>query len=478
LSQQSINIELNTELLACDATTLAAKMAAGDITSESLVRETLAAISVWDKVINSYISVDGEAAITAAKASDQRRASGTLLSPIDGLTFAAKDNIDAAGFVTTGGFNISQTADKATEDAAAIKSLRDAGRILLGKLNMHEAALGATNDNPHHGKCFNPHNLTCTPGGSSGGSGASVAAGLCCFSLGTDTMGSVRIPAAYCGVSGLKASVGAISTRGVLVASRRLDNVGPIARSPRDLQLILSVMGVYDSQSAQSRQYSFQTDAIALKAVKTLNVAVGIDLNSVGIEPEVQTAFDKAVSCFSQAGAQIVERSIADFDFGASRRAGLLLCEVDAYLGYEKRIAETPEIFSPDLLSLLQWGVGKSSLDLYRADVKLDKAAQKGSALLSGCDFLLLPTAPQAAFNFAEPTPNGQADLTNFSNMSGHPSVSVPMGKNSAGMPMGLQIVGPHGSDLQLLDLAQWFAEQEAEPINIPQALLALKVTT
>lgn len=456
--------DFDLSLLLNDATTLAKKLCDGELTSEQLTQQTLAAIDALDKHINSYISVDAPGALQAARESDQRRREGRLLSQLDGLTVAVKDNIDVQGMVTTGGLNIPQTAEPARQDAFAVQQLRSAGCVILGKLNMHEAALGASNDNPHHGKCFNPYRPGFTPGGSSGGSGAAVAAGLCAVALGTDTMGSVRIPAAYCGVTGLKPTAGAVSIGGTVLLSRRLDNIGPLARSPRDLALFMPYLAQEDNACAQSRQVAYDS---RLKPFEYLRFACAEQLDSVGVEEEIQQAYRRAVAHFAAQGSKISALDLSGFDFAKSRRAGLLVCEVDMYLYHQAQLEQHPEYYSEGLKSMMQWGIGKSSVDVMAADWRMDDTAVLVAQLLSDVDFLLLPTTPQTAFSFELPTPAGQADLTNIANMSGHPAISVPMGMSKDGLPIGLQIVGHRGSDLQLIELAQWFADNGAEPFTV-----------
>lgn len=443
-------------LLLSDATHLAELLQRNDITSEALTRQTLNAIERLDPALNCYISVYAEAALEAARASDARRRAGQLRSPLDGLTLAVKDNIDVAGMVTTAGLNIPAQAAPAESDAFVIAQLREAGCVILGKLNMHEAALGATNDNPHHGRCINPHRSGFTPGGSSGGSGAAVAAGLCALALGTDTMGSVRIPASYCGVSGLKPTAGAVSIGGSVLLSRRLDNIGPLARSPRDLALIMPWMVKQDPACAQSRGLSLASE---MKPLEQLHIAVLSDVSGMDVEADIAQAYAHAVKHLTQQGAQVSYCDLSQFDFARSRRAGLLMCEVDMYLYHQSQLDAHPEYYSDQLKAMMQWGIAKTAVDVQAADWRMDDTSVQLAQLLSDVDVLLLPTAPQTAFCFDQPAPTGQADLTNMANMSGHPAISVPMGLSQAGLPMGLQMVGQRGADRSLIDLAQWFAD-------------------
>ncbi|WP_299592279.1 amidase [uncultured Microbulbifer sp.] len=449
------------EFLLQDAAIHASLMREGELSSVALTQQVLSAIDQLNPKLNCYFAVDREGALAAAQASDARRQRGEVLSAIDGLTVAVKDNIDVKGLVTTAGLGLPENTPVAQRDSFVVNKLRRAGAIILGKLNLHEAALGATNDNYHHGRCINPHRGGFTPGGSSGGSGAAVAAGLCAFALGTDTMGSVRIPASYCGVSGIKPTRGAVSIGGSRILSRRLDHIGPLARAPGDLSLILPLMAGYDPGCAQSANVLFEqwNPNPAELVIGYADVTQGL-----GVTESVKSAYTSALARFADAGAQQRRQDLQSLDCASARRAGLMLCEVDLFVDQQPLLREHPEYFSPALRKLIAYGIGKSAVDFASADRRLDKAVVKMAAWLEDCDFLVLPTAPQAAFDFCEPAPAGQADLTNMANMSGHPAISVPMGTDGEGLPLGLQIIGPHGSDLQLIALAQWFAQFMPRP--------------
>jgi aspartyl-tRNA(Asn)/glutamyl-tRNA(Gln) amidotransferase subunit A len=221
--------------------TLSALLDSRSIEAEALTRLCLARTEGLGRPLNCFITLCPDTALAEARAADARSAMGKRLGPLDGIPVGLKDNIDVAGVPTTNGFGGGPLRIPG-EDAAVTRHLRDAGVVILGKLAMHEGALGATTDNPHHGRTHNPFRYSHSPGGSSGGSGAAVAAGLCCAALGTDTGGSVRIPASWCGVVGLKPSYGLISTRGVVPLSHRLDHVGPLTRTVADAALLMDTL--------------------------------------------------------------------------------------------------------------------------------------------------------------------------------------------------------------------------------------------
>src|SRR5688572_6248440 len=227
-------------------------LAGGRIDSARLTRACTDAIARDNPRLGAFLALD-ESAPQQAVASDARRAEGRMIGRLDGLAVAVKDNFDVAGLPTTAGLP-GRRGRIATEDAAAVARLRAAGAVILGKTNLDEGVLGTTSANPHYGAVQNPLRAGYTAGGSSGGSAAAVAAGLCSFALGSDTLGSVRIPASHCGVFALKPTQGEISTRGMVRAARRLDCVGLLARSVEDLAIVVQVLDAHDPADPRSRR--------------------------------------------------------------------------------------------------------------------------------------------------------------------------------------------------------------------------------
>ena len=218
-------------IVGMDIGAAAAALAAGEATPSQLLDTYLERIEALEPTLNCFITITSDLARAQARSADRRHADRRPRSVLDGIPIGLKDNIDVAGIPTTNGTGRAVVADV---DARIVTGLKDAGAILVGKLNLHEAALGATTDNPHHGRTVNPHRLGYTPGGSSGGSGAAVAAGLCLAAIGSDTLGSVRLPAAYCGVVGFKPSPRHGGCQGVAPLMPELDTLGPLARTVRD----------------------------------------------------------------------------------------------------------------------------------------------------------------------------------------------------------------------------------------------------
>jgi aspartyl-tRNA(Asn)/glutamyl-tRNA(Gln) amidotransferase subunit A len=366
-------------------------------------------------------------------------------SPLAGTTFAVKDNIDVRGLASHCGLRALR-AEPAARDAIAVARLKAAGLVCLGKLNMHPMALGATNRNPDFGDCDNPRRVGYTPGGSSGGSAVAVAAGLCAVALGTDTMGSVRIPAAYCGTVGFKPSFGAVAMAGVTPLCHLLDHVGILARNVEDVIEAFRVVGDFPAGSLAA-------DA-ASGAPTEFEFAVPANLDVLRLTPVVRDAFESALARLRRRGVALRSLDLRDYPFTRARRAGLLLCEAELLSLLAEPLAARRAEMPSELLAMLNFAAGKSAVDLARAlAVVVDAGLWVEHALLP-FDALLLPTAAQTAFAMAGPVPPEQADLTAMANMSGGPAISLPLPMRPEDLPVGLQVMGRRGSDSALLDAA------------------------
>ena len=422
---------------------------AGEFSARELVEASLERISALQPRLNCFIAILAESARIEADAADHRRAKGERRGPLDGIPVAVKDNIDVAGAPATAGMAVRK--ERVPEaDAFCVARLREAGAVILAKANLHEAALGATNDNPHFGRCFNPHGENRTPGGSSGGSAAAVAANLVHGALGTDTMGSIRIPASYCGVVGLKPTYGRVSTGGVCYVSWRLDHVGPMARSVEDVGILLDAIAGYDLHCTESR-------IPAPKDVNSFRLGVLQNYEKSSVAPAIREAFDRALKSFSDLGYRVGGVSLQDFDPAYARRCGLLMVEADAALVHEKDLSERPEMLSEQMRAMLNYGRSASAAKLAKAERVVALTATGAQRLLEGLDAIVSPTMPQTAFRFDEPVPDNQGDFTALANFAGCPAISMPMGVDAEGMPMGLQLMGPAWSEHRLLEIARAF---------------------
>jgi aspartyl-tRNA(Asn)/glutamyl-tRNA(Gln) amidotransferase subunit A len=411
---------------------LTAGYASGEFTPTDVVEHLLERIARLDPKLRSFIEVDQAGARAAAAES------GTLIAanagrPLEGVPIAVKANIHMQGLETNAGME-ARRGIVAVRDADAVARLRAAGAIMLGTLNMHEAALGADNDNPWFGRAINPHGDHRTPGGSSGGSGIAAAAGLSTVSLGTDTLGSVRIPAAYCGVYGLKPTAGAVSQHGVELVAQEFDTIGPLARTLDDLEGVMRCLGSF------------------AKPEPITSVTLLEDLGGVRCEEAVIAAYERAVRALRMEGLRFDET--IRLDLKPIRLAGFV--QASRELG--RRLGELREAkassFSKSLLFLLDYGSGCSEDQVAEGTRMLSQARSAINEAI-GKGVMLLPTTPQAGFLHGSRAPANQADFTAPASISGLPALSIPAGVDPAGMPVAVQLVGAAGNELGLIDLAR-----------------------
>ena len=384
--------------------------------------------------------------MASAEASDRRWREGRQL-PLDGVPVAIKDNITVEGLPTTDGTSL--FADRiAQRDAHTTARLRAAGAVILGKLNMHEGALGATTDNQAWGRCLNPLDETLTPGGSSGGSAAAIAAGFVPVTLGTDTMGSVRIPAAYCGLWGLKPTMGAIGRSGMSYLAWTLDTIGPLGQSARDLALLFDVLAGPDAGDPASM------DGPRLPVLpEDAPLTLGVPLRDTGSEESVVTAaFGNFLAAAEAAGITIQQIAVKGWEPGNMRRAGLLISEAEAAHLLAEPLANEDPGLTDAFRAALTYGRNAPSHRLVAAYRHLLDMRPAALAALDGVDALVLPTAPQRAFPHGTAAPANQADYTALANAAGLPAVAFPIAAD--GRPASVQLIGKPFADQRLVALA------------------------
>lgn len=385
---------------------------------------------------------------------DWDRSAHAGTGPLSDLTIGIKSNIMVARLPWTAGMGLYHDRI-APRDAEVVSQLRGAGAAILGSLNMHEAALGATTDNAFYGRTENGRRMGYTPGGSSGGSGAAVAAGLCDAALGTDTMGSVRIPAAYNGVYGLKPTHGGVSHDGLAMLEPSLDCIGPLAHDLAVLWRVWRAMveqagprleGRGDEGSSHGSPHSAVTpDLIRDPASSFLTLA---DLANVTVQPAVRAAYDRASAALGPMTEITLPHAVTDIRLAGFVASGRYLIAELGALRYERAALISKELhFMLDTAERLE----------LRPDILADTKAALVEAL--GEDgFLVMPTAPQAAF--AHPGSSGrppanQADFTCLASVAGLPALALPAGEDADGMPVGVQIVGPAHSEARLFAIAR-----------------------
>jgi len=345
--------------------------------------------------------------------------------PLSGLSVGVKANIAVEGMPWHAGLAAFESR-LAERDADAVALLRQAGAAIIGVLNMEEAALGAKTDNPHFGAVQNPHRHGYSPGGSSGGSGAAVAAGLCDLALGTDTMGSVRIPAAHCGVYGFKPATASVSQQGLEPADLTLDAIGPLARDLDLLERAARVMSGFGDDPAEG------------------GGAVLVD-HGVEVEPDVLAVFDDAVAALPEAPKAV---SLAHKQ-SRIRFAGFV--QVSKEMAEHLRGVST----SDHLAKLLTYGPKRSVTDFANDHAILAETSHAVRKIIADHGFLIMPTVPNTAFPHSDPEPAAQADFTCLANIAGLPSISLPAGWSDDGLPIGVQLVGQAGAEAGLFELAR-----------------------
>lgn len=345
---------------------------------------------------------------------------------LSGMKVGVKANIAVEGMPFHAG--IGSWQDRvATSTADVVRRLRDEGAVIAGILNMEEGALGSKTDNPHFGPTQNPHREGYSPGGSSGGSGAAVAAGLCDFALGTDTMGSVRIPAAHCGVYGFKPATISVSQDGLIPADPSLDAIGPLARDLDTLEKVARIMSDFGERHG---------DYVGARLVD----------HGVEIDTEVATAFERAL-----AGLNAMPEAIAlDYPNSRIRFAG--------FISVSKAMAKDLEgvTTSDHLAKLLTYGPNRPAEKWEKDQAILSRAAEQVCEALDRHGFLITPTVPNPQFPHTEPEPAAQADFTCLANIAGCPALSLPMGYTATGLPLGIQIIGKTGFEAGLFALARY----------------------
>lgn len=431
---------MNQDLTLLNAAGLRQAYAQGLTDPVAVTRAHLARIAQRNPALQAFVHVCEDLALQQAQASAERWAHGQPLGPLDGVVMALKDNIDVVGMPCTAG--TAAYAQRMPErDAPVYQRLRDAGMVLLGKLNMHEAALGATTDNPVYGRCINPLREGFTPGGSSGGSAAAVADHLCTIAMGTDTMGSVRIPAAYCGVMGMIPTRTRIPMDGIVPLSPTLDVAGPLARSGHDLaQAMACLLGIRLPPDPQTDVW------------RGLRVGILPQTDEVEMTPAVRQAWQATQQRLQAQGAQLQTVLLPDWSPARNRLHALLMSEwegADYWLN-----ALGPELpgLSEGLQKMLHYGARLGPEKRQASQAAIDGLRAQAGALFADIDVLLLPTTPHTSFAHTEAAPASQADWACLANMLGAPALSFPC--PTEGLPVSCQLLAAPGQDERLLSLA------------------------
>ena len=429
-----------------------------------LTATCLKRIEAYNPSLNAFITVTRDQAMETARAMEAEQRRGKWRGPLHGIPIAFKDNIDTAGVRTTAASELFKDRIP-SEDAEVVRRLKNAGAVLLGKTNLHEFAYGGTSSVSYFGPVHNPWMLDRIPGGSSGGSAAATAAGLCFGSLGTDTGGSVRIPACCCGVVGFKPTYGRVSNRGVVPLSWTLDHVGPLCRTVEDAALLLGVIAGYDELDPSSVETAVPDYRSAFK-MQAAKLRLGILRTPFfdGVDPEIAKAVSAAIEVLRKLAPTVAEVSLPSL--------GIPLDEVytkvrgvEAYTYHAQWIAESPEKYqTPTRQRMIENAAAVKAVAYAEARRQVHVLRRAIQKTFASVDLLITPTLPSPPVEITEGTSATAVSIRNTSpfNVLGLPAISVPCGFTAAGLPIGLQIVGAPFAESTVLTLAHAY-EGETE---------------
>ena len=434
-----------------------------------LTNECLRRIERLNPKLNAFITVTADSALTEARQAETEIQRGDWKGPLHGIPIALKDLIDTAGVRTTAASELFKDRIP-TEDAEIVRRLKAAGAVFLGKLNLHEFAYGGSSAISYFAPVHNPWNLDHSPGGSSGGSAAAIAAGLCYGAIGTDTGGSIRQPAAYCGIVGIKPTYGRVSARGVIPLSGSLDHLGPMTRTVKDAALMLQAIADYDTQDSASTDVPVP-DYSAPLTTKTSSLRLGIlrDYFFEGLHPEIATAMEGALSVLKTltSAQHDIAPLATDKTYSSVMDPYTTVLRAESYSYHKEYVSKTPERYQAPTLKRIQAGAGITASALVQARHQLEQIRHSVSKGFETVDLLVTPTACVPPFTIADlGDPNTLRDKellmlrnTRPFNAFGLPTISVPCGFTRNGLPIGLQITAKSGDEPTVLRLAHAYEQ-------------------
>jgi len=456
----------------------AAKIRSRAITSTQLVTACLERISTYNSKLNAYITVLHGEALASARECDAEQAAGKLRGPLHGIPIALKDNIDTAGIRTTAASALFDDRVP-TQDAEVTRRLKSAGAVLIGKTNLNEFALGGTSATSYFGPVRNPWALDRNPGGSSGGSGAAVAADLCIGSLGTDTTGSIRGPAANCGVVGLKATYGLVSIRNIIPLTYSLDHCGPIVKSVEDAALMLNVLAGYDKLDIASVDHPREDYLVGMRQpVSSLRIGIPRTPFFDLVDPDIAASVEEAIRAIAK-----TVHSVRDVSLPSMNNITLAL-GAELYAYHEQYYAQYASRYQLRARHILRDRGNLKAADYIRARWEMDRLRRTIDDAFADFDLVVVPTRHQpprtvdAALKLDESDAprNPEADNNGYFNACGIPAISIPCGFNRDGLPIGLEIAGPHFSESKILALAQAFERATEWHARRPQLTPDMRV--
>src|ERR1700730_12097731 len=430
------------------------------ISPVDLATACLDRIERLNPVLNAFITVTHEGAMAQARVAEDEIQRGQWRGPLHGIPIGLKDLIDTAGIRTTCGSAL--FADRVpTEDAFVVQRLKRAGAVLLGKQNLQEFAYGGTSASSHYGPVHNPWNAKHIAGGSSGGSAAAVAAGMCFGAIGSDTGGSIREPAAFCGIVGLKPTYGRVSTRGVFPLSWSLDHVGPLCRNVRDAALMLEAIAGYDVLDVTCVDWPTEPYAKALSVKTDFRIGLVRQPFFADLDRDIELAINEAIEVIrrmSHVSSQVIEVLLPSVPTGVQAP--------EVYVVHKDYYANSPELYRPWMRERLAQAATADTLAYVTDRFALERVRRTVNDVFAEVDLLITPTTPVPPITIEEasnmsPNPAGEVWLRNTRpfNAYGLPTISIPTGFTSAGLPIGLQIAGPRFGEGRVLAFAHAFEQ-------------------
>lgn len=440
----------------------------GNVSPLEITTACFARIAQHNANLNAFVTLDEEAALNSARAAEAAIQGGQLTGPLQGIPVGHKDLYATAGLRTTGGSRLLEN-NVPDKDATVVSRLRDAGMIMLGKTNTHEFAYGPTNEISMFGRVANPWNTARISGGSSGGSGAAVAAGLVPIASGSDTGGSIRIPAACCGLSGIKPSYGRVSRAGILPLCWSMDHAGPLARSAKDAALFLQAIAGYDPLDDASAKRAVPDYCAELTGdIRGLKVGVPRAMFYTKAQADVCRQVEQALAVLVDCGASLIDLDVPDVEASAAAAMAIYLAEATAY--HDENLADKAHLYDDSVRSFLELGEQILAKDYLRAQQYRRLLGQHLLQVFEQVDVIATPTLPVTATPFSAETvnindePDGVmgALLRNTEpfNLTGLPAAVAPCGNDSDGMPVSLQIIGPAFTEGRVLNVLHAYQTQ------------------
>ncbi len=471
----SVLISMANDPILLSISELSEQIKTGVISPVEIVEQILTRIEQLDVKLNAFVTIDTEKARQTAKEAEKEIRNGKYRGPLHGIPIGIKDLIDTKDIVTTYG-SIIYKNNIPNKDATVVRRLKQAGAIPFFKTNTHEFALGFTTNNLHYGPTRNPWNIDLIPGGSSGGSAAATAAHLCFAALGSDTGGSIRVPAAFCGLVGLKPTYGRVSLQGIFPLATSLDHVGPITKTVDDAAILLQILAGFDEEDPRSLMAPVPNyqDGLTDATIEGDQFAISKDLNPDLLDSEVERAFRTAITRIERLGGEIIDVRLTSANLIEDAASTILLAE--AAVQHTELLAKHSNKYGANVIGRFRAGQ-KIRIDEYiRAIRKRDVILREFETLFQEVDCLMSPSVQIRPANIGDKTVivnsieinviSGCSHFTRLGNITGMPTIVLPCGYSNDNLPLSIQFMAPKLGEHGLLKMAYAFEKATPELRN------------